>query len=29
MSLSDVMAAQTAWEAAHTQKIDAEIWGDN
>jgi outer membrane protein TolC len=25
MSLSDVMAAQTAWEAAHTQKIDAEI----
>ena len=25
MNLSDVMAAQTAWEAAHTQKIDAEI----
>ena len=25
MSLSDVMAAQTAWESAHTQKIDAEI----
>ena len=24
-SLSDVMAAQTAWEAAQTQKIDAEI----
>ena len=25
MSLSDVTAAQTAWEAAHTQKIDAGI----
>ena len=25
MNLSEVMAAQTAWEAAHTQKIDAEI----
>lgn len=25
MNLSDVMAAQTAWESAHTQKIDAEI----
>ncbi len=25
MSLTDVMAAQTAWESAHTQKIDAEI----
>ena len=25
MSLSEVMAAQTAWETAHTQKIDAEI----
>ena len=25
MNLSDVMTAQTAWETAHTQKIDAEI----
>ena len=25
MNLSEVMAAQTAWETAHTQKIDAEI----
>jgi outer membrane protein TolC len=25
MSLSEVMTAQTAWESAHTQKIDAEI----
>ena len=25
MSLTDVMAAQTAWEMAHNQKIDAEI----
>ena len=25
MSLTDVMAAQTAWESAHSQKIDAEI----
>ena len=25
MNLSEVMAAQTAWESAHTQKIDAEI----
>ena len=25
MSLTDVMAAQTAWESAQTQKIDAEI----
>ena len=25
MNLSEVMTAQTAWEAAHTQKIDAEI----
>ena len=25
MNLSDVMAAQTAWESAHTQEIDAEI----
>lgn len=25
MNLSEVMTAQTAWESAHTQKIDAEI----
>ena len=25
MNLSEVMAAQTAWESAHTQEIDAEI----
>ena len=25
MNLSEVMAAQTAWESAHTQKIDSEI----
>jgi outer membrane protein TolC len=25
MSLTDVMAAQTAWESAHTQQLDAEI----
>lgn len=25
MSLTDVMSAQTAWETAHSQKIDAEI----